>query len=1017
MDASSTIKIRGEATVVGLSTAKVNFGADIPISGFALRKDTVVFAHWEGGQLSQFVNFFPKDLPVVIQEGKLDLQTWLKIHPNHEFDLSTHINLDDLVLKGHTHTPLALKKLSGLLKIQHKDQNWTVTGTDWNVQESAIPTSDATPALSFKVNRQPCGQGQCWDLYTQDLALEKWTAWLEKLDVLPKQWDMLKANKLWGNIDYLKLGAHQQSAQFTPTTAHMVFSKCSVRNANTHQSIGPLSGTLSYEDHKGKLLLNSKSGLVDDPRLFLTEHRFHDLSAFVVWEQSPQGLTVQVNPINITLEKAHLSGSMALQLAKGAALPWVEMMVHADPLRTQDLLALLPRAKMSKDLLSWLDKSILGGTLENTTLLLRGNLADFPFKNREGNFEIATKLTQGQLHYAPNWPTLENLHSNILFQNQALHVNDAQANFDGGTLLKADAVIPDLTDQFPHLSIQTQMASTLQDAMNVLQKNPQQAKLVKTLSPLTMQGPMTLALGLEVPLSSHSPLHLKVRGALNCDNDNINFAQWNLPIGGVRGEVLFTENSVISDHLQGTLLGAPTQFQIRSKATPQGTSPLTVQASGRVALAKLQSWLKMSPSKIVSGESDYQAQLTIDQPNPAHLKLTSMLSGIAVTLPAPFAKEAKAAQPLEANLYFDATQLAKAMVKYGDDQFNAHWDESARNWNIHIIGENIKGLVRIPTDTVKTAEQPTLGKLFIDLEKLNIVTEEGKSLLSNKEQEPLARGLDVHIKHLVHNKKELSNVRATVTPSMRGVDFSGVRFKIKDTLLQASGRWDYLLPSQLVVMDGKLITHDSADTLRLLGFKDTLVGAKGKGIFTLQWQGTPSKIDYSTLVGTAEFKLKKGVVRGVNTGIAKLLNILSLETVQKRLSFDFSDLTKSGLHFDELKGKFQFGKGKISTNKVELLGPSANILFYGQANSENKNLDAEMVVMPNITGSLPVAAAIAAANPAVGAAVWLVDKVVGKKIQEIHRYRYRIRGTFDAPVVTPFQGTSSRSGPLKGEHK
>ena len=125
--------------------------------------------------------------------------------------------------------------------------------------------------------------------------------------------------------------------------------------------------------------------------------------------------------------------------------------------------------------------------------------------------------------------------------------------------------------------------------------------------------------------------------------------------------------------------------------------------------------------------------------------------------------------------------------------------------------------------------------------------------------------------------------------------------------------------------------------------------------------------------------MSNGTVQGVDPGLGRVLNLLSLDTVQRRLNFDFSDVTQKGFAFDEFDADFQFGKGKVSSNKVSLKGPSANIESYGQADLENQEISGIIIMMPNVTGSLPVAAAIAAGNPAVGAAVWLVDKMVGKK--------------------------------------
>ena len=74
-------------------------------------------------------------------------------------------------------------------------------------------------------------------------------------------------------------------------------------------------------------------------------------------------------------------------------------------------------------------------------------------------------------------------------------------------------------------------------------------------------------------------------------------------------------------------------------------------------------------------------------------------------------------------------------------------------------------------------------------------------------------------------------MRATVTPTVEGVNFSNVRLKIKELLLQASGRWEYLSPPHNVIIEGKCNTDNIGHTLKLLGFKDSITGAKGKGFF------------------------------------------------------------------------------------------------------------------------------------------------------------------------------------------
>ena len=352
---------------------------------------------------------------------------------------------------------------------------------------------------------------------------------------------------------------------------------------------------LDYAHQKGTLQIHNAQGQLRNPQWFTTTHNFSNLSSVITWENTPVSTKVEINPLTLMLEKSNVTGEMTMDFQQ-KALPVVDIKLYANTLPLEKVLQLLPRVKMGKQLLTWLDKS-LQGNIKETRILVQGDLSKFPFDNNEGNFEISTHY-QGRLDYAPDWPLLSQLNANVLFKNRALFIKDATGLFKEGILQKADAEILDLGAKHPLLSLQSELKSTLENAIKVLQKNPEQTKLVKTLSPLTFQGPMRLDLGLQIPLSSNGPLPLKVRGTLHCQNDKVTYNEWNLPINNLRGDVLFTEKKIFSEMLQGTLLGAPTQFQITMQSTGEKPSPLVVDAKGHVVLSTLQSWLKMRPRKI-----------------------------------------------------------------------------------------------------------------------------------------------------------------------------------------------------------------------------------------------------------------------------------------------------------------------------------------------------------------------------------------------------------------------------------
>lgn len=361
-----------------------------------------------------------------------------------------------------------------------------------------------------------------------------------------------------------------------------------------------------------------------------------------------------------------------------------------------------------------------------------------------------------------------------------------------------------------------------------------------------------------------------------------------------------------------------------------------------------------------------------------------------------FAKQTGLGLPADKPTLEPLIELAIGNFKLMGEEFSkvgleAEWENNFKRFNVAFDGPSLKGHMILPQDEAQD--------ITIDLQKLVLMNNsQVSSFWENQEQTQKKQPIDIKIKELNIDNKSLNDVQARLVPTAKGYDFNPVKVKLKDTNIELSGEWNYLTDKK-VSARGTVKTPNIGEALQALGKEGTLKGANGTVDFALEWEGTPAKIDYPTLGGQASLSLRQGYVQGVNPGIGRILSLLNLDNVKRRLKLDFGDVTKSGFAFDELTGKFQFGKGKVSTNKLILNGPSAKIEAFGQADLLSQGLSGEMVVMPDVTGSLPVAAAIASANPAIGAAVWVADKMFGNKIQEINRFRYQLLGSWQSPQV------------------
>ncbi|MBS0290599.1 MAG: hypothetical protein JSS07_11275 [Proteobacteria bacterium] len=960
-------------------------------------------------------------------QGFLALKAWLKVKSPSDISLVADFWAKDIFLQPQT-TPVNISKIQGQWQGWYNGQTWEVSTDKFEIEEDS-----QTSTWQFAL-KQAAAQKITWKLVGKDIDIKRWQNHCRQFELLPE----LPLFDGKGNIDYL---------------------------------------ALNVEDQKGQLILQSNNVALDYQSYFAQPLSVKDLSLVLDWHKLEDIIFLNIENLQAKLQEVPLKSQGTLSFI--AKKPQSADIIFSFGSSTiEALLSIMPQKIMDKELTHWLTNALSTGDHLSTKGLLRGNFADFPFDNAQGIFEIHTELDKLDFNYnKPYWPALTDLKANLHFHNRALFIDGEHGKLLQGQLIDADALIPDLFAPVAQVIVDTKIKSTLQEGLAQVQQSNLPANLIKTLSPLSLNGVMSLSLGLEIPLTTKTKHGMKVRGVIEVSDATITMKEWDYPITNLSGKVSFTEDSVNAKHLSGLFLQMPAQFTLSHVKDER--SEVTLSATGLIEMDTLFKTFQIPYNKI-AGKTDYQAQLRLfpDNEDQGFFVLTSSLQGVVIDAPFPLAKDKDAIQPLELKAFKD-NDLIHIAAKYGDnvslacsfglnesrligghlhfgenrlakfredqilliegelpqldflawkqfltetglsmqqdakkspleplielklgsfslygmtfdkEKIAANWDKEERQWHLAFDGADLKGIIKIPEDE----HLP----LVVDLHKLAIKSTLDENFSFNKTQ--TSQTIDIKIKELTWNNKNITDIQARLEPSWKGYFFSNVLAKIKDSEVTLSGNWDYLSPQNKVSTTGKIKIKDMAQTLNALGMKGTVQKAKGTVNFALNWNGSPAKIDFPTLGGQAEFSFVQGSIQGMNPGIGRVLSLLNLDNVRRRLNLDFSDVTKDGFSFNELNGKFQFGKGKISSNKVLLYGPSAKIEAFGQADLENQALDGEMIVMPNVTGSLPLAAAIAAGNPAIGAAVWAVDKMFGHKIQEIHRMRYKVLGTWETPKV------------------
>ena len=182
------------------------------------------------------------------------------------------------------------------------------------------------------------------------------------------------------------------------------------------------------------------------------------------------------------------------------------------------------------------------------------------------------------------------------------------------------------------------------------------------------------------------------------------------------------------------------------------------------------------------------------------------------------------------------------------------------------------------------------------------------------------------------------------------------------------------------------------------GYARAITSGRSKAYTQLQWAGSPMDFSIASMAGTMDIDIRKGQLIDVEPGAGRVFGLLSLATLPRRLTLDFTDLFSKGFSFDVIKGDFTFDSGDAYTTNLYLDGPAARIDGSGRIGIANEDYDQLITVTPKLTSSLPVAGAIVG-GPVAGGVLFAVEKLFGRSIDEISQYQYTMTGSWDDPVL------------------
>jgi uncharacterized protein (TIGR02099 family) len=442
-----------------------------------------------------------------------------------------------------------------------------------------------------------------------------------------------------------------------------------------------LDGKAQVHDQSGSLVLATSMAQFSFDGLFRAPLFIDTLSGPVAWRRQEGGWRIQTPAL--VAGNADISGSVqaTIDIPDGGASPFINLAADFSKGNIEHAARYFPVGIMPQDTVAWLDRALISGTVTHGQALFHGRVADFPFDTRAepktGRFEVRFNASEGVLDYAPGWPRLEKIETEVVFSERRMEINASAASSLESRVQQAQVAIEDLGGSPPVLVIRGQAEGPTADVLRYVRETPLDKKIGKYFEGPRAHGHSTLDLEIHMPLAATTTDRIK--GVLGFNNSRLAFFDKGVDRGmedtvefsQVNGTLNFTESTLAAHDIRAMVLGGAVEVDVATRAIQgERQNAFRFDARGKADAQRLAQYFKAPLFNYFKGESDWLATLRVVDPEKgepsATLRIESLLKGMAITLPAPLNKTAAQLRGLVVETTLPRTVNTVFNVKYGD---------------------------------------------------------------------------------------------------------------------------------------------------------------------------------------------------------------------------------------------------------------------------------------------------------------------------------------------------------------
>ncbi len=631
------------------------------------------------------------DYPIDIAQGRGSVRAWLDLDHAKVANFTADLHLSDLSARlGKGLEPLQLKQVNGRVSAseamgatpQDGVPTFGANGHAVTLTDFSLQTDDGflLPATTISERFEPATKLQQEKMRVQArfLDLETLSSLAARLPLTASQRQLLSDLAPRGQLkdfsvqwqgSYPDVAAYQIRGSFTGLGM-----KAQARRPAQDKLHAAAPAIPGFANLSGQIDANEKGGtlgLATTDAVFRLSAYFSDpdiavdkLNMNARWTfQKDQQLLFQIENMDFAQDglAGSLSGTHLIPL-QGKSVGAIDMKGRLNVLDFKKVGRYLP-AQTPVLVRDWVSNALVNGQLHDADVVLKGDLADFPFQplkpgdKPRGEFSLNGKFDGLTMNYSPShfaldgkspeWPLLQEAKGTLAINRSRLEIKAESGKTHGVAVKDVSAVIPDLLAHESVLEIEGSAAGAMQDFLQYVSDSPVAHWIGNFTEVTKATGNGKLQLKFQLPL--HHMIDAKVDGNLQFLNNDVMLLNGLPTIYKTSGKLEFDQKGFNLNGLKGQFLG---EWANIAGGTQRDGSTLVKVDGGMSAEGLRKNYSEPVLQRLLeklSGSTRYNATISVKGHQP-EIIVESGLQGLALNLPAPLGKTASENLPLKFEL-------------------------------------------------------------------------------------------------------------------------------------------------------------------------------------------------------------------------------------------------------------------------------------------------------------------------------------------------------------------------------